>query len=389
MKKILILQPMGDAAGGIFNVNKTLAKCFRKNNDECYLFSVRNGGYKDNLDFSDFTCTKVINPKGIWGLIKGREILSEVKNRNYYKALKMLFSRIIYKISLKKDFINTKKAIKKLSPDIIICSHYELLDVIPKNSLKRTIMHYHTNFGTVIDNHSCKRYFNKYKDKIGKFVWLTESTSNQAKAFGLYNSIYIYNPVRIASEKVADVVNNKSLIFLGRISNEKRVNLLLRIFDEVCKENDIDEWTLKLYGMGELDNEAYQIIDNNPKIVNYGPTDKIKEVFINSSLNLNTSVFEGLSMTILEGNECGVPTLSFDFGETVGEQIIDGQTGIIVKQDDIEEYKNKLKELMTNPSILKHLSVNCKEFSNKFSVDIIFNEWEKLINDILKNVVNV
>ena len=87
---------------------------------------------------------------------------------------------------------------------------------------------------------------------------------------------------------------------------------------------------------------------------------------------------------LLEGNECGVPTVSFNFGESVSEEIINKKTGIYVDQDDIESYKKELKELMKDNDKLENMSVECKSFSENFQIKKIIEQWERLFSKIEK-----
>ena len=98
------------------------------------------------------------------------------------------------------------------------------------------------------------------------------------------------------------------------------------------------------------------------------------------TINLNTSKYEGFSLTILEANECGVPTVAFNFGESSDEEIINDVTGIIAIDSD--DYIKKLKILMENDSKLVELSNNCKRFSENFQIENVINDWIKLFNDI-------
>ena len=110
-----------------------------------------------------------------------------------------------------------------------------------------------------------------------------------------------------------------------------------------------------------------------------GKTNNPMEVLLTSSINLNTSSMEGFCLSILEANECGVPTVSLDFGESVGEEIIDNETGLIIYNDNVVEYEKRLRELMLNNDKLELLSKNCKEFNKKFHINSIIKEWEKLL----------
>ena len=82
----------------------------------------------------------------------------------------------------------------------------------------------------------------------------------------------------------------------------------------------------------------------------------------------------------MEANECGVPTVSLDFGESVYDEIIDGKTGYIAQNS--LEFEKRLKELMDDDDKLKTLAKNCKEFSNNFKIDNIIKEWIKLFKEI-------
>ena len=64
----------------------------------------------------------------------------------------------------------------------------------------------------------------------------------------------------------------------------------------------------------------------------------------------------------------------------VNEEIINNKTGIIAL--DREDYIKRLKELMENNDSLIRLSKNCKEFSKKFQIENIVDDWIKLFDDI-------
>ena len=80
---------------------------------------------------------------------------------------------------------------------------------------------------------------------------------------------------------------------------------------------------------------------------------------------------------------CGVPTISFDFGESVYEEIKE-DTGIVIPKDDVELYTKKIKELMNDLEKLNRLSVGCKEFSNNFLPEKIVNDWIGIFKQIDK-----
>ena len=153
---------------------------------------------------------------------------------------------------------------------------------------------------------------------------------------------------------------------------------MIEIVEDIFKDKKFQDWTLEIYGNGPEEENIKKVIHNHKQIKLMGLTDNPQKELLNSSINLNTSSFEGFSLSILEANECGVPTITFNFGESVYEEIINEQTGIIVKNK--EEYIDILKKIMLDKNKLNTLSKNAKEFSKNFQIEEIINEWIKLFN---------
>ena len=176
--------------------------------------------------------------------------------------------------------------------------------------------------------------------------------------------------------------NNKKLITIARFSSQKRIDLMVEIVESIFKDKKYKDWTLEIYGSGPEEEKIKKSIHNHKQIKLMGLTNNPQKELLNSSINLNTSSFEGFALSILEANECGIPTITLDFGESVHEQIINGKTGIIANNK--EEYAEKLKEIMDNSKLLEKLSKNVKEFSNEFQIEEIINKWITVFKELDK-----
>ena len=371
--KVLFLQIKGNSVGGIWFVNKRLCEELTNRGYEVEVLSIRNNPGKivteDNLNFKVHT----INKKDLWEITHKSDVLKSIK---HFKFFRTSIKYIIDYIKLKKDYSKGRKYINNFDPDYIVASHYQLLDMIPKKYWSHTFYHHHTSLEETIKNRLFNKLIFKYNNKIN-FLWLTKSTMDLAISLGLNNNYQIYNPVRFESDKVACVINNKKIVVITRISEEKRIDLMARLVDEAFKKNKNKDWIFEIYGTGKLGID----FEYDKKHIKFmGSIDNPKDVLLTSSINLNTSLFEGFCLSILEANECGIPTISFNFGESVYEQIIDGKTGYIAKDED--EFVNKLIYLMNDKSELKRLSDNCKKYNTKFNVKNICNDFE----DILKRI---
>ena len=378
MKKVLILQNKGKTYGGVWQVNKLIGEALLEKGYQVHIVSIRNNHNNLVLDHHKDLVVKTINEKGIWGTYTGTEIIYELKQKNIIKAARMFLSRLKHELSLLLDIKKLHQYIKNYNPDHIITAHYQLLDMIPKKYLNITIHEQHSSFKECINHKKTKETFVKYNGKI-TYLWLTEKTMQDAKNFGLKNCQYIYNAVRFKSDEIADVANNKKLITIARLSHEKRIDMMIDIAKEIFKDKLFSDWTLEIYGTGETEELLIKKVKNHKQIKLMGLTNNPQKELLKSSINLNTSLTEGFSLSILEANECGIPTITFNFGESTEEEIMNGKTGIIAK--DKQDYINKLKQIMIDKKQLIELSRNAKEFSKNFHIENIINKWIELFNE--------
>lgn len=386
--KILFIQNVGNVLGGISSVNNILAKEFAKKGYDVKILSVRNSKNMTKQKEIENVEYEVINESDIWDCPRYSEAIKSIKDKKIVKAINLIIKRFNYDIRLNKDLKKFKKEINKYNPDYIINSHYELLYAIDKKYLNKTINHYHTNFKQVLENKSQIKCFNKFKNKLYKFIWLTEKTKNDAIEFGIENSISIYNPTE--SKKCKEnqeeseknmTSENKKLIFLGRFSEEKRLDLCVKIVNDILIEKRLNNVSLDIYGIGEIDNNTMNIIDSNPNINYLGIAKNPNDILENYDMFLMTSSFEGFPLTVLEANKNKLPVIAFDFGESINEVIKDNETGIIVENDNIEEYKEKLIDILQDNIKREEMIKKAHKFSKKFLVDEISKQWYELLKN--------
>lgn len=379
MKKILIIQHKSSTFGGVWSVNITLAQEFMRKGYDVTIASIREKFDKTFIPAGIKIYT--VDKKHKWEVPQKKEIIEDLKRIRINKALK----KFVEIFKRQNDIKKLKKFIKDSKPDYIISSHYQMLDGIPNNYLKRTIHVHHSAFSFATSNKNTMKKLYKYNGKV-IYCWLSKGTLKCAKKAGLKNNIYIYNPVRFNCEVKADVVKNKKLIVMTRLSEEKRIDLMVRIVEDVFNDKCFKDWTFEIYGEGSEQNLIKNTIKNPKQIKLMGRSNDAISCYLSSSINLSTSRFEGFSMSVLEAQECGIPTITFNFGESAKEQIINGKTGYIIKMNDVNKYKKELINLLKSKKLLKQLSENCKQNSQTFHVKNIILSWEKIFRLIDKEV---
>lgn len=377
MKKILILQIKDERNGGVWFVNKTLAKELLKKEFMVKILSIR-GPFISEKDDCNIDIT-TINNTDKWEIVHKKDILINLK-KGIFQGIKTFFKWINDNKKLNYDYKRMKKFINNYAPDYLIASHYQVLPGVPKKYLKKTINVHHTSYDMLNIFKDNKKKLLKLKNKL-TFIWLTKNSLNKAINDGFKNSYYIYNMVKFETEKCTNLSNNK-LITITRLGEEKRIPLMIDIVNDVFKNNEFKNWTFDIYGYGPLEDKIRAMIEGNDRINFKGSIGESKDVLLGSSIYLCTSKFEGFSVSILEAYECGVPIITFNFGESCFEEVLNNKTGFIIEQGDISGYKEKLEELMKNKDKLKEMSIEAKKYSLNFHKNKIIDEWLKLFEKI-------
>ena len=167
MKKVLFIQLIGNSYGGVWQVIKMVGEQLIKEGYEVSIVSLRENHINIKLDHDPKLKLYTINKKDIWeNNYTGREIIKDLNDFHLINFMKKIFIRLKHEISIRKDTKKLQQYICEYNPDYLITAHYQLIDMIPKAYLDRTIHQQHLAFRETINHKATKRVFDKYKDKI-------------------------------------------------------------------------------------------------------------------------------------------------------------------------------------------------------------------------------
>ena len=99
-------------------------------------------------------------------------------------------------------------------------------------------------------------------------------------------------------------------------------------------------------------------------------------------LFVNSSIWEGMSNSVLEGMASGLPSIVVD-APGVSECHINYHTGLIVK-NDYNDVSNAIKFFLSKPKLMKEFGLNARkhieeEFSIEKNRDLYIKLYEKLV----------
>ena len=213
---------------------------------------------------------------------------------------------------------------------------------------------------------------------FSKCVVLNDDYVNKYKSYLNVNSITIYNPRSFVSKEKA-LLQNKIIFTCCRLESQtKGLDLLLNSFYQFSKINP--DWKLQIAGDGP-DRQIIEqtIIEKHleDKIELLGYISDVKNYYLNSSIYVLPSRWEGFPMTLTEACECGLPLVFFDIPATLPFRR--NNIALTAKSFDIDDFTNKLNELANNYSLRKELGSNAAVFSESLSIESFVDKWNNIL----------
>ena len=174
--------------------------------------------------------------------------------------------------------------------------------------------------------------------KCDEFIILTEEDReqwNNPKIKVIPNSLSFY-PSEVSK------CENKKIISVGRLEYQKGYDILIEVWKGVFEKHK--DWILEIYGEGSLRKELEEKIEKlglENSLLLKGTVSNIQEKYLESSIYVMTSRYEGLPMVLIEAMACGLPLVSFDCPCGPKDVITDKEDGYICKLGNIEEMAKK------------------------------------------------
>jgi glycosyltransferase involved in cell wall biosynthesis len=117
-----------------------------------------------------------------------------------------------------------------------------------------------------------------------------------------------------------------------------------------------------------------------------GERHDVREILPAFDVFVNTSVTEGVSITILEAMAAGLPVVATAVGGTP-EVIVDGQQGILVPARSPEKIGQAILELARNPALRQRLgTAGRRRVQDRFTVDRMVAEYMEVYRSCLGGI---
>jgi glycosyltransferase involved in cell wall biosynthesis len=223
----------------------------------------------------------------------------------------------------------------------------------------------------------------KQLKRLDRFVVLTEE--DMLAWPELQNVSVIPDPLSFVPTAQSSL-SVKRVIAVGRYVYQKGFDLLLQAWAKI--ERQCPDWMLVVYGDG--DRAPYEQmmrnlgIDTSRCLLN-GPTTDIQREYVNSSLFVFTSRFEGFGMVLVEAMACGLPVVSFACPCGPKDIVRDGEDGFLIENGNIDELVQQLMKLMVDHRLRTAFARHAQQNAQRFNIEQTALRWKSVFESCTKN----
>ncbi|MGB8815652.1 MAG: glycosyltransferase family 4 protein, partial [Minisyncoccia bacterium] len=184
-------------------------------------------------------------------------------------------------------------------------------------------------------------------------------------------------------------LNNLTVLCVGRISEEKKIDTIIDAFIDFSKEKN--NVTLVIIGEGSLRKKFEKSVSESEKssqIKFLGPyigenKQNLFDIFHASDIFTIAGVFETQSMCMLQAMASGLPVIASRGGAL--PDIVGKENGLLFDIGNSDQLTKQLEILYSNTKLREQFAKNARNFCEKLTVENIANEWEKIYNAVIED----
>lgn len=179
------------------------------------------------------------------------------------------------------------------------------------------------------------------------------------------------------------IIDEKIVLYVGRIGRSKGIDLLAKAFGELLKK--LDDVKLVIVGTDDGYLPTLKKLINHLKIsdkvlfTGFIPDKDKLSAYVDANIFVTPS-FYGFPLTFLEAMTCEVPIITTDKGDFI--EGIDNEIGFVVRYD-VRELETALFKVLTDDELKYRFKENAKIKSNDYDWNSIVDRIEVVYKNII------
>jgi len=161
---------------------------------------------------------------------------------------------------------------------------------------------------------------------------------------------------RLTAERRYDG-SGTSLLYVGRLEQEKGVEILIRSLDP--------SWRLTVVGSGSLERELRSLAsDLGVSVAWAGYQSDLQQYLSAADIAVLPSLSEGWGLAAVEAAASGLPVVMSDVG-CAGELLVDGESALVVLPGDVDALRAAIQRLVSDENLRRSLGSAAAEATSK------------------------
>ena len=235
----------------------------------------------------------------------------------------------------------------------------------------------HESFGACRASSRFARVKRHYRD-VDRMVVLTQEDADRWIREGMNSTCSIPNPLPFETATPSPRTA-KTVLSIGRLSEEKGYDLLLDAWAEVCRKRG--DWRLRIHGSGPEEERLRQQctelgLDGSVDFA--GRTSDVPGALAKASVFALSSRGEGFPISLMEAMECAVPCVAFDCAPGVRTIVRDGEDGLLAPAGDTSTLAGQLERLLGDRSLRDAMGDRARANIARYAPDAVVGRWEEL-----------
>ncbi len=298
--------------------------------------------------------------------------------------------------NLRREAVNAMAELLREGPDepsIVITAQVWAMEILSDalaavtpsvRSRWSVIGQYHGSFAAAASGRDLSRILRSYSP-VSVFTALTHEDGQAFIAAGLNNVSAMANPLAFWPERPRQQSKEgrKTLLYLGRLSREKGVDILIDAWSLLADEHP--DWQLRICGDGP-DRESLlrqaAALAGAEHIDWSGSTADPHSTLMEADLCVLPSRTEGLPLVLAEAQACGVPVVASDCSSGVRELV--GDWGAMVPREDSRALARELSRAMADSEWREAAGSRGRTEMERFRLEVIATQWQKLFGQVVR-----
>jgi glycosyltransferase involved in cell wall biosynthesis len=206
---------------------------------------------------------------------------------------------------------------------------------------------------------------------------------DEKKISVVYNAI---PDIELKENNIQLKTNTKyNLLYVGRLAAWKNVDSLIKLIYE------IPETSLIIVGEGEEENNLKNLtnklkVENKVYFLGNKEKNYVHSLMKQSSIFILFSSYEGFPHIIIEAMKCGIPIITTNAGGT--PEIAKHKVNcLMVEKNNYNQLKQAVNELLSNPELVKILTLNAKETTKEYTIEKMVSYTEEILLKAIENTI--